>query len=289
MRGQSCDSVLSGSSKPGSAVGDRSPSWTPSRGNRFGESVGRSNFSPPFGRKWLVLSADARLPVDPYAEVVVAMPSSFLHESRPADAPPVDRLDRILAYGFAVVVLVEGVVRPDVAWRVFVTVAALALSPALLLRRRSPLVSVAIGFGVAGVLSILQLATRSDELGLYSMMVVPVLLYSLVRWGSGREVVVGTAFVTVVVAAGMYASATGWADVFGGIVFLLLFVCLGAVFRFRSALWQRQELEIRSEERVALARELHDIVAHHVSAIAVQAQAGGAVAATQPDKAHQVF
>ena len=270
-------------------MGDRSPSWTPSRGNRFGESVGRSNFSPPFGRKWLVLSADARLPVDPYAEVVVAMPSSFLHESRPADAPPVDRLDRILAYGFAVVVLVEGVVRPDVAWRVFVTVAALALSPALLLRRRSPLVSVAIGFGVAGVLSILQLATRSDELGLYSMMVVPVLLYSLVRWGSGREVVVGTAFVTVVVATGMYASATGWADVFGGIVFLLLFVCLGAVFRFRSALWQRQELEIRSEERVALARELHDIVAHHVSAIAVQAQAGGAVAATQPDKAHQVF
>ncbi|HPB45293.1 MAG TPA: hypothetical protein PLP95_05505, partial [Microthrixaceae bacterium] len=170
---------------------------------------------------------------------MVAMPSSFLHEPRPADAPPVDRLDRILAYGFAVVVLVEGVVRPDVAWRVFVTVAALALSPALLLRRRSPLVSVAIGFGVAGVLSILQLATRSDELGLYSMMVVPVLLYSLVRWGSGREVVVGTAFVTVVVATGMYASATGWADVFGGIVFLLLFVCLGAVFRFRSALWQR--------------------------------------------------
>ena len=31
-----------------------------------------------------------------------------------------------------------------------------------------------------------------------------------------------------------------------------------------------------------LARELHDTVAHHVSAIAVQAQAGRALAATSP-------
>lgn len=40
--------------------------------------------------------------------------------------------------------------------------------------------------------------------------------------------------------------------------------------------------QVKSEERVLLARELHDTVAHHVSAIAVQAQAGRALAATSP-------
>jgi len=101
--------------------------------------------------------------------------------------------------------------------------------------------------------------------------------------------VLGTAFVTVVVALGMYVSSAGWADVFGGSVLLLLFVALAAVFRYRADLWHRQQLEIRNQERMALARELHDTVAHHVSAIAVQAQAGGAVAGTQPEKAAEVL
>ena len=83
----------------------------------------------------------------------------------------------------------------------------------------------------------------------------------------------------------MYASSAGWADVFGGSVLLLLFVALAAVFRYRADLWHRQQREIRNQERVALARELHDTVAHHVSAIAVQAQAGRALAATDPERA----
>jgi signal transduction histidine kinase len=40
--------------------------------------------------------------------------------------------------------------------------------------------------------------------------------------------------------------------------------------------------QVKSEERVLLARELHDTVAHHVSAIAIQAQAGRALATTSP-------
>jgi signal transduction histidine kinase len=40
--------------------------------------------------------------------------------------------------------------------------------------------------------------------------------------------------------------------------------------------------EVKLREREQLARELHDTVAHHVSAIAIQAQAGQAVAASRP-------
>ncbi|WP_256341193.1 sensor histidine kinase [Streptomyces sp. TLI_105] len=175
------------------------------------------------------------------------------------------------------------------AWRPLVTVLALALVPALLWRRGRPLTAVLVGWGVAGLLSVLQLTAHAGDLGLYSMSAALILLYSLVRWGSGREIVSGTAFVTLVVVLGMYASSAGWDDIFGGSVLLLLVVALAVVFRYRADLWHRQQHEIRNQERVALARELHDTVAHHVSAIAVQAQAGGVVAGVQPEKAAEVL
>lgn len=214
---------------------------------------------------------------------------SLWHEPRPAGADPVGRLDWLLAGGFAVAVLVEGAVRPGLALRPLVTVLALVLAPALLLRRSHPLVATLVGWGVAGLLSALALTAREGEVGLDAMLVVLVLLYALVRWGSGRELVLGLAYVTGVVVLGMYASAADWTEVFGGSVLLLLLVALGAVFRYRADAWQRQQREIRNQERVALARELHDTVAHHVSAIAVQAQAGGVVAGIAPDKAAEVL
>ncbi|MDF8262707.1 sensor histidine kinase [Luteipulveratus flavus] len=214
---------------------------------------------------------------------------SVWNEPRPADAPPVGRLDGLLVGVYAAATVIEGIVRPGLAWRPLVTVLALALMPALLWRRACPLMAALIGWGVAGLLSVLQLTADPGDLGLYSMMAVLILLYSLVRWGSGQEMVLGTAYVAAVVALGMYASSTGWADVFGGSVLLLLIVALAAVFRYRADLWHRQQREIRNQERVALARELHDTVAHHVSAIAVQAQAGGVVAGVQPEKAAEVL
>lgn len=220
---------------------------------------------------------------------MVTVQRSLWHEPRPGDAPPIGRLDWLLVGVFAAATLVEGVVATDLAWRPLVVVLALALMPALLWRRSRPLTAALVGWGVAGMLSVLQLTAHAGDLGLYSMMADLILLYSLVRWGSGREIVSGTAFVAVVVALGMYASSAGWADVFGGSVLLLLFVALAAVFRYRADLWHRQQREIRNQERMALARELHDTVAHHVSAIAVQAQAGGVVAAIQPEKAAEVL
>ncbi len=220
---------------------------------------------------------------------MITVRRSIWDEPRPADAPPIGRLDWLLVGVFAAAALLEGIVRPDLAWRPLVVVLALALLPALLWRRSRPLLAALVGWGAAGLLSVLQLTANTGDLGLLSMMAVLILLYSLVRWGSGREMVLGTTFVTVVVVLGMYASSAGWAEVLGATALLLMIVALAAVFRYRADLWQRQQREIRNEERVALARELHDTVAHHVSAIAVQAQAGGVVAGTQPEKAAEVL
>ncbi|WP_408895617.1 sensor histidine kinase [Nocardioides sp. R1-1] len=214
---------------------------------------------------------------------------SVLDEPRPADAPPPGRPDWLLVAVFAVAVAAEAVARPGVAWRPLVTILALALVPAVLWRRSRPLASALVGWGVAGLLSILQLAFHDGELGLHTMLVVLVLLYSLVRWGSGRETVVGLAAVAAVAALGMYAASADRGEIFGGSVLLLLCVALAAAVRYRADVWHRQQREIRNQERVALARELHDIVAHHVSAIAVQAQAGGVVADAQPERAAEIL
>ena len=182
--------------------------------------------------------------------------------------------------------MVEAIFRPDVAWRPLVTLIALAAAPALLWRRSHPLVAALVGFGAALVLLGRAAVTDGEDLGLYSMMFVLILLYSLVRWGSGREVVIGLGFVSVSVALGMYVS-------FAGVDRHLRRQRLPADVRRprggvplpRRRLANVSFAEIRNQERVGLARELHDTVAHHVSAIAVQAQAGRAVAGTRPEAA----
>lgn len=222
-------------------------------------------------------------------EAVINVRHPLWREPRAAGAPQVERPDRLLVVGYAVAVLVEGSTRPDVAWRPLVTAVALALVPVLLWRRRHPLLTTVGGWSAPALLSILQLTVHPGELGLYSLMAVLILLWSLVRWGSGREIAWGTAFVGVVAALGMVATSASWGELFGGSVLLLLVAALGALARYRADLWDRQRLGIRNEERVALARELHDTVAHHVSAIAVQAQAGGVVARLHPNRAVDVL
>ncbi len=59
--------------------------------------------------------------------------------------------------------------------------------------------------------------------------------------------------------------------------------------RYRANSRLREEDQVKLLEREQIARELHDTVAHHVSAIAVQAQAGRALAATQPEAAEGIL
>ncbi|MFF8378224.1 sensor histidine kinase [Streptomyces sp. NPDC015661] len=211
--------------------------------------------------------------------------TSLWAEPRAKDAPERVSRDWGLVGVVMVTALLEGVLRDDVAWRPFATIVAVGLAPVLLWRRTHPLACVVVAFGTALTLGLASLLGGAPSVGLDTMVYFLVLVYALVRWGSGREILIGLAVVAVAAGIGTFADYTGPANVIGGFAVLVAAAAGGAAFRYRAESWRRALDQSRSQERVGLARELHDIVAHHVSAIAVQAQAGRAMAGQRPEAA----
>ncbi len=211
-------------------------------------------------------------------------------EPRPAD-PPV-RVWRdwvLLAAGLAGTGL-EAALREDIVWWPVSVLVTVGLCLTTLWRRTSPLAMVTLAFGAASVLTLLDLVTaESGSLGFYAGTIIVVLVYALPRWGSGRDVVLGsgvvlTAFVLSVVVDDLPAT-----EQFAGFVFLTFPGVVGASVRFWSTSRRRELDRMRAREREEFARELHDTVAHHVSAIVIQAQSGRVVAGADPAAAVQAL
>ena len=211
----------------------------------------------------------------------VAFIRSVLAEPRAPNPPAPAWWDWALVGALLLTAAGEAIFRSDVPWRPLATVVALLVILALLWRRTRPLLATAIGFGGAMVLQVPTFVDDVDEVGLYCMICVLLLPYSLYRWASGPEALIGTAIVVVPAGLGLATSETA-GDVIGGTTVLVASFALGAAMRYRAVARQREVQQVRTLERGELARELHDTVAHHVSAIAIQAQAGRAVAATDP-------
>jgi signal transduction histidine kinase len=207
---------------------------------------------------------------------------SLWAEPRAADAPARTWRDWVLVGVLMVTALLEGVLRDDVTWRPVVTIVTVGLAPVLLWRRTHPLVCVVVGFGTGMALGVASQMAGIPGVGLNTMIYILVLVYALVRWGSGRQIVIGLVMVLVAAVFSIATDYTGPAELFGGFGVLVAAAAGGAAFRYRAESWRRALDQIRSQERVGLARELHDMVAHHVSAIAVQAQAGRAMAGQRP-------
>ncbi len=191
--------------------------------------------------------------------------------------------DWALVGAVTVTALLETGLRDDVVWRPFATALALGLVWPLLWRRTHPLAVVAVTFGAVIALNVATLLTSTDSVGLYTMIYILVLPYALLRWGSGREIAVGLAIIVVAYALGIAADYTNVGEAFAAAVFALSPAVLGAMVRFQATYQAAEKEQIKLLEREQLARELHDTVAHHVSAILVRAQAGRVVAATDPD------
>lgn len=172
--------------------------------------------------------------------------------------------------------------RQDLDHRALSVVIAAGLVVTLLWRRTNPLLMVAIAFGVCGLAPLLV----GEEFPKQNVMVYLVLLpFSLFRWGSGREAVLGAA---IMLAKLGFSVALGYMQVtaaLGGVVVLFSAMAFGAAIRYRARARSRELDQVKLLERERLARDLHDTVAHHVSAMAIRAQAGIATAPADPEAA----
>ena len=176
--------------------------------------------------------------------------------------------------------LLEWALRESMPMPVLSVVVTLGLAPLLLWRRTHPLSVVASVFGVIAVVDVALIATDAPALDMFTMVYVLVLPYALFRWGSGREAVAGLAIVLVPATISVLVSWTGPADAIGGVAVLIAAFATGWAVRSQYGARERRLEQVKATERTMLARELHDTVAHHVSAIAIQAQVGRALAAT---------
>ncbi len=207
---------------------------------------------------------------------------SLLEEPRPSPPPARVWRDWALLGLVTVLAVLEWALRDDLPLPVLSVVLAVGLAPLLLWRRTHPLAVVAAAFGAVAVVDLGLLVSDARPLDMYTMVYLLLLPYALVRWGSGREAVAGLAVIVVPAVLSLVVSWSGVGDAIGGIAVLLAAFALGWAVRSQDGARERRLEQVKSEERVLLARELHDTVAHHVSAIAVHAQAGRALAATSP-------
>ena len=217
------------------------------------------------------------------------MAASALHalwvEPRPTNAPDRGPRDWALVAVLICWSLLEAVLRQDLAPRPLLLLAVLAVLGPLPWRRTHPLVAVAVSFGTWTIVDIVRILTGSEGALLNSMSAALILAYALFRWGSGREAAGGLGVIVLWLPITTVADPTSLWETVAAYAFFLFAAALGAAVRYRARIRVRDIDQAKAREREQLARELHDTVAHHVSGIAIQAQAGRAIAASHPERA----
>ena len=220
---------------------------------------------------------------------------SLWAEPRPTNAPDRGPRDWALVAVLVCWSVVEVVLRQDLAprpglWtglapRPLLLLYVLAVLGPLLWRRTHPLVAVAVSFGTLTIVDIVRILTGSQGALLNSISAALILAYALFRWGSGREAASGLGVILLWLAITYVADPMSLWETVAGYAFFLFAAALGAAVRYRAKIRIRDIDQAKAREREQLARELHDTVAHHVSGIAIQAQAGRAIAASHPERA----
>ena len=211
---------------------------------------------------------------------------SLWAEPRAADPPARVWRDWALVAALATSFILETVFRPDLPWRTAGALEVVVLAYALWHRRSRPFAMLALAFGLVIVIDLISFAVgRTESASPYSAGFLLVLVYSLFRWGSGREVTMGSVLAVTAALVALLRDHSNIGNSVAGFVILTIPAAIGATVRFWSMSRARELDQVRLLEREQLARELHDTVAHHVSAMVIRAQAGRVVAATSPDAA----
>lgn len=245
-------------------------------------SVRASDGSPPRHEHSTVRPIRSAVPAH-YRSRVRTVLRQLWRLPAPADARPATRGDVAAVAALAVLAVLEAVVwQPDLAWRWVSLGVFLAWLPTLLVRRTRPLLMAVVFAVVAPVSMVTGYVDGTTPEELVTAVVGLLIPYSLTRWAAGRDLVVGLGLFLLVAVTSLVTQPLVAADRIGGSAVIVAAMATGAAGRARSLLRGRQLEDVRRDERERLARDLHDTVAHHLTAIAISAQAGLAVADTQP-------
>ncbi|MER7702780.1 histidine kinase [Kitasatospora sp. NPDC097605] len=204
-----------------------------------------------------------------------------------------DVLDGLLAAGSAAVSL-WSVHHDEVARAWWVYLLALGTALPLPWRRRAPVTVMVVSGGVSGVLSVLA-HSAMPQLPLSAV----ICLYTVAdragewqRWGVLAVTVTANVVGTHSPDGALFSLITSvGAFVFGCLVRELRRLAAVEAERAREAGRRAASDAARAvaEERARIAREMHDILAHAVSLMVIQAEAGPLVVRGDPDRAVKAF
>ena len=153
-------------------------------------------------------------------------------------------------------------------------------------RRQYPLHITTIAFAAEATTGLLTTPELAGQLSTFGHLGAGLMLvYALCRWLPPPQVALGLGLVAMMVFLSELHAGASVLDSVSFLVPWLILTLIALAMRYRARLIVQHHEQVRLNERTALARELHDTVAHHVSAIAVQAQAAQFVSETDPSAA----
>ena len=211
---------------------------------------------------------------------------------------PIDpeRLDLIVAVALTVAAQLEvwlGTGNPPDHNRTVAAAVSMFATASVALRRRWPL---AVGVGVGWAFA-LQIGLVGDPQIIAASVGWLCALYALTAWTPPRRFALGTGLLLL----GFGADAAGPHGFGGGSAVFFTVVMLVVMLLVRRVLGDRERRVALAErerdlaareavvaERARIARELHDVVAHSVSVMVVQAQAGPRLLA-EPNRVRETF
>lgn len=181
----------------------------------------------------------------------------------------------------------------DVPHRASVVAAEALMAFAIAWRRTRPLIAVAV-VGCAVVAA--TVAGLPPEQPLVPLVTMVVMVYTVVSYCRRRDAAIGAGITVVALVLQVWVAGQSWDNLAFALTFIGIFWAFGRIVRIRSA--QAVESEVRAErlqaeyserarrvvteERTRIARELHDVIAHSVSVMVVQAGAAQQVLRDDP-------
>ncbi|WP_280876084.1 sensor histidine kinase [Streptomyces pseudovenezuelae] len=110
-------------------------------------------------------------------------------------------------------------------------------------------------------------------------------------WRPGLATAYTLAVIAVILAVPLRSGSRGAFAAGGYVLTIAVAICvvIGCAVRSLEVRRERAVHDVRQAERLALARDLHDLIAHHMTGIIVQANAALTIKATAPDKVEPIL